>query len=289
MNTTPSALGRLLAPRSPDEFFHHNWERTVCVLHPGADVCDDVVTESDLDALLTRNDLRFPTINLVKDGQQIPTSQYSSVLRYGPYASEGLIDADFVYRQLHGGATVVCQLLQQSVRRTAQFISALVAQLGFRVDAHAFITPKNSQGLSTHYDTTSSFILQISGRKTWRLYEPIVDLPLVGQRFDENDGTTFTLTDEIVLERGDLLYVPRGIPHNPYTLDAHSIHVTLALFTPSWIDFLQRGLADCAHEELFRRAPRTTEDWSPALQEQLFEKIAAAVLANVRRHRVWEV
>lgn len=278
MGTTPSTLERLLAPITRAQFFQMYWEKAICVQRPGGAVYDDVLTEGDLDELLARNDLRFPTISLVKGGRSVPISRYSSVLRYGPYASEGLIDADCVFRELNAGATVVCQLLQQSVHRTARFTAALAGELGFRVDAHAFITPKNSVGLSTHYDTTSSLILQISGKKVWRLYEPLVELPTVDQVFQESAGASFTQTDEIVLERGDLLYVPRGIPHRPYTLDTHSVHVTLVLFSTSWIDILKRALTACGAEDLFRRAPRTKDDWSPAVQRDLFQKLEAAAV-----------
>jgi ribosomal protein L16 Arg81 hydroxylase len=281
MRTTPSALERLLAPIAPAQFLQSYWEKAVRLGRPGGDVCDHVLTEGDLDELLARNDLRYPTISLVKDGRNVPISQYSSVLRYGPYASEGLIDSDCVFRELNGGATVVCQLLQNSVQRTAQFVAALAEELGFRVDAHAFITPQNSSGLSTHYDTTSAFILQISGKKTWRLYEPLVELPTVDQVFDESAGAVFTQTDEIVLERGDFLYLPRGIPHCPYTFDSHSVHVTLVLFAPSWIDLLQQALTACTSENVFRRAPRADEDYSPEVRNELFQKLEAAALATL--------
>src|SRR5207302_1532608 len=102
------ALDRLLAPIQRDEFFQAYWEKASCVQHPGGDVYDDLLTDGDLDELLARNDLRFPTISLVKDGLSVPINRYSSVLRYGPYASEGLIDADAVFRELNSGATVVC-------------------------------------------------------------------------------------------------------------------------------------------------------------------------------------
>jgi ribosomal protein L16 Arg81 hydroxylase len=281
MGTTPSELERLLAPLTLAQFFQTYWERAICVQRPGMAVFDDVLTEGDLDELLARNDLRFPTISLVRDGLSVPIGQYSSVLRYGPYASEGLIDADCVFRELNAGATVVCQLLQQSVTRTARFTAALAGELGCRVDAHAFITPKNSVGLSTHYDTTSSLILQVSGKKVWRLYEPVIALPTVDQVFHESAIASFTLTDEVVLERGDVLYVPRGVPHRPYTLDTHSVHVTLVLFAPSWIDLFRRALVACGAEDLFRRAPRTNDDWSHAVQQELFQKLEAAAAGIV--------
>jgi ribosomal protein L16 Arg81 hydroxylase len=215
MGTTPSALARLLAPITQLPFLETYWEKDICLQHPRGTVYDDVLAEGNLDELLARNDLRFPTISLVKNGRSVPMSQYSGVLRYGPYAAEGLIDADSVFRELSAGATVVCQLLQHSVPRTARFTTTLAGELGFRVDAHAFITPKNSVGLSTHYDTTSSFILQISGKKVWRLYEPVNALPTVDQVFHESASASFTQTDEIVLERETCCTCRVGFPTGP--------------------------------------------------------------------------
>src|SRR5207249_3411147 len=101
--------------------------------------------------------------------------------------------------------------------------------------------------------------------------------------FHESAGASFTQTDEVVLERGDLLYVPRGVPHYPYTLDTHSVHVTLVLFSPSWIDVLKRALTACSAEDLFRRAPRAGDDWSPVVQEHLFRKLEAAAMGIIER------
>ena len=115
----------------------------------------------------------------------------------------------------------------------------------------------------------------------WQLYEPLVELPTVDQVFDEAAGASFTQTDEIIVERGDLLYVPRGIPHRPATLDTHSVHVTLVLFAPSWIEVLQRALTAGGADDLFRRAPRQEEDWSPAVQQALFRKLEAIVSETV--------
>lgn len=75
--------------------------------------------------------------------------------------------------------------------------------------------------------------------------------------------------------------MPRGIPHRPYTLDTHSVHVTLVLFSACWVDVFQRALTACGTDDLFRRAPRTKDDWSAPVQRELFQKLEATALATV--------
>jgi ribosomal protein L16 Arg81 hydroxylase len=217
-------------------------------------------------------------VRLVKDGQSVAISAYSSLLRFGPYAAEGLIDSDRVYKELSAGATIVCQLLQQSIPKTKGFVRALASELGCRVDAHAFITPKSASGLSTHYDTASAFILQVGGSKLWRLYKPLLELPAVDQVFDETSEAKFDLTDEILLQPGDLLYVPRGVPHCPVTIENHSTHVTVVLFPPTWIEVFDKAIEVCTADSRFRAAPPPAATASLEGDDALFSAFEAAAL-----------
>ena len=43
---------------------------------------------------------------------------------------------------------------------------------------NVYITPPAAQGFQVHHDTHDTSTAQISGEKTWRIYEPIIALPL---------------------------------------------------------------------------------------------------------------
>src|SRR5690554_6493997 len=61
--------------------------------------------------------------------------------------------------------------------------------------------------------------------------------------------------EEVVVESGDLLYVPRSYPHEPYTADTSSLHVTLGLFPEHWHSLLQTALRIAAERDArFREA-----------------------------------
>lgn len=114
------------------------------------------------------------------------------------------------------------------------------------VGSNMYLTPPNSQGFAPHYDDIEAFILQIEGKKRWRLYEPRSSeeyLPRVSSRnfTQEEAGEPFM---DVILEPGDLLYFPRGTIHQAHTVDDHhSLHITLSTYQKySWADFLERAV-----------------------------------------------
>lgn len=121
---------------------------------------------------------------------------------------------------------------------------------GCMMGANAYLTPADSQGFAPHYDDIEAFVLQLEGKKKWKLYSVVDDgestpssleLPRFSSRnlTDEEIGEPFM---EVVLEEGDLLYFPRGVVHQAVALpDAHSLHVTLSTFQKhSFGDLLEK-------------------------------------------------
>lgn len=50
--------------------------------------------------------------------------------------------------------------------------SELQEYFGCFVGCNAYLTPPLSQGFAPHYDDIEAFILQVEGRKLWKVYEP---------------------------------------------------------------------------------------------------------------------
>ncbi|XP_036603721.1 ribosomal oxygenase 2 isoform X1 [Trichosurus vulpecula] len=110
---------------------------------------------------------------------------------------------------------------------------------GSLVGSNVYITPSESQGLPPHYDDIEVFILQLEGKKHWRLYQPTV--PLAREYNVESEDRIGAPTHEFTLKPGDLLYFPRGTIHQADTPPglAHSTHVTISTYqNNSWGDFL---------------------------------------------------
>jgi len=70
--------------------------------------------------------------------------------------------------------------------------SILQDWFGCVVGANVYITPPNSQGFAPHYDDVDVFILQVEGRKLWKLYDSITPeevLPEVSSGMQTNNYT----------------------------------------------------------------------------------------------------
>lgn len=102
------------------------------------------------------------------------------------------------------------------------------------VGANLYLTPKNSQGFAPHYDDIEAFVLQIEGRKHWRVYKPLSRSTMLPRESSQNFGPRDQLGEpclDVVLEAGDLLYFPRGYIHQANTLrDIHSLHITVSVY-----------------------------------------------------------
>ena len=98
--------------------------------------------------------------------------------------------------------------------------------------ANLYCSPASASTSPRHYDTHDVLVLQISGRKSWRIFNPLVKLPLESvpplpfeertamlkyarggprkARANIDDDECGEALKELTLTSGDLLYVPRG-------------------------------------------------------------------------------
>ena len=122
------------------------------------------------------------------------------------------------------------------------------------MQANAYCTPAGAQGFAVHHDTHDVLVLQVSGRKRWRIYAPVAELPLKDQRWSADDAAAVGAPlHDITLRAGDTLFVPRGWPHEAISDDAASLHVTVGLHPPTRLDALRAALGECADDVEFRR------------------------------------
>lgn len=158
------------------------------------------------------------------------------------------------------------------------------------VGSNVYLTPPNSQGFAPHYDDIEALVLQVEGKKRWRVYAPRSSeevLPRVSSKnFDECEIGSPVL--DIILEPGDLLYFPRGYIHQANTVEGfHSLHVTLSTYQKnSWADLMEillpGALALAVNENVeFRRGiPLNTSQLLGAAHSNVVESTERAQLLN---------
>jgi hypothetical protein len=213
-------------------------------------------------------------------------SSYTTDIPWRPGSFSGTALVDRVAAEHAAGATIVLQALHLHWHPVALYCRELEVALGCPVQANAYSTPASSQGFGVHHDTHDVLVLQVAGRKRWRLYEPLLELPLRSQRWSPQLGDPGEPVDDVTLQAGDTLYLPRGWPHEAVAADADSLHITVGLHPHTRIDALRDALSECADDVEFRRALDADGELPPELLERLAARLRPAAVARRARRRL---
>ena len=244
-----------------------------------------ILSTADVERLICTTGMRAPAFRLVKDGAQIPLSEYTQTIpwRGGGFSETAVVGR--VAQEFEAGATIVLQGLHLYWHSAALYCRALESRLQCPVQANAYYTPGLARGFSIHHDTHDVFVLQAAGRKRWRLYEPLLELPLKTQRWSPQLGDAGEPVAEVVLEAGDTLYVPRGWPHEAESLDTDSLHLTIGLHIYTRLDALRKALDGCAGDVEFRRSLGSDGELPNDLLERFAARLGAGHAARGMRRR----
>ena len=240
---------------------------------------------ADIDRLVCETGIRMPAFRLVKDGAPLPAGDYTDDISWRPGSFSQMASVERVAEEFAAGATLVLQALHLYWPAVALYCRDLEHQLGFPVQANAYLTPTAAQGFAVHHDTHDVFVLQVAGRKRWRLYEPVLELPLKEQRWSAGLGDPGPAIDDFTLEAGDTLYVQRGWPHEAETSDEEALHLTIGLHPPTRMDALKAALESCAGDLEFRRNVRPDGSLPDHMIERLAGRLAPDEVARRARRR----
>ncbi|MET7375160.1 cupin domain-containing protein [Micromonospora arida] len=263
----------------------------------------DLLSPADADELLSRRGLRTPFLRVARDGQLVAASRWTGGGGAGAEIGDQVLD-ERVLEQYASGATLVLQGLHRIWPPLVDFARDLGLALNQPLQINAYLTPAGSQGFATHYDTHDVFVLQVDGRKHWRIHPPVLPDPLEkqpwGGRADEVGATAQgPAALDVVLAPGDALYLPRGWLHSAQAQDASSLHLTVGIRALTRYALVEELLALSAEDQRLRASlPFGTDVADPdAIEPELTETVEAlrdwllradpgAVAARLRQ-RAW--
>jgi hypothetical protein len=265
------SLEKLLEPAGAAEFLDSAWGRTFRHVRGGAGKFAPLLPWAALNEILRRHRLDYPRLRLMKDGARLPTNTY---LRHAGGASRRpavarLLPTGFT-SALRDGATLVLDAADELHAPLEELAEALELRFHERVQVNLYAGWRTSRGFDLHWDDHDVFILQVAGRKRWRLHGETRPSPVAGERDVTPEPEGAPLWEE-TLEDGDLLYIPRGWWHVALPLDEPTLHLTVGVHKRTGLD-LARWLAErLSRREVFRRdLPRlASEDEKRAHAEAL--------------------
>jgi bifunctional lysine-specific demethylase and histidyl-hydroxylase MINA len=238
---TDMDFGSIIAPHGEAEFFSDYWEKAP--LHiPRPDTRDpaSLLTLDVMNRLLTEIMFRADECKMAMAGEIVAPAAYLAEpgMRVMERTQPEYVSTAKLLGLFEQGATLVFSQLNQKYRPLQVLKEDLERCLSATVITNVFLSNRNSQGFSLHYDSHDVFVPQLHGHKIWSLHDSPIELPLKSQAFGSTSVCPGPLVREIRLEPGDVLYVPRGYFHEARTTDAVSLHLTIGVHPYLWADYL---------------------------------------------------
>lgn len=240
-------LAALLQPLDPTDFLQNYWPSSSVVVHSPLDRFPELAKNP---ALASPEALLASVTGLVR---------VWCIDSAGHFRDETTSPLAALSRYQDGDATVVIDSLE--ARGELTFLQALMAGLASdletpqnAISCNAYLSRAGAR-TACHFDQQEVFLLQVAGSKSWRI-APNPETPFPTDHYNPASGFPSKeirmLTDrpnppepdaeaEHTLERGSVLFLPRGYWHRGQTL-ADSLGLTLTFNSATWMDIFLRAL-----------------------------------------------
>ncbi|MFD2565303.1 cupin domain-containing protein [Aquimarina rubra] len=233
-------LQEILHPVTTDTFFEKYFEKKHLVIkNRDRKFFDKLLSVKDLDSILFSLTNHHPDFRLADHSKTEKPNAKEYTIK-----DSDIIDPLKFSNAFENGSTLVMSGLQNKIYSLRKLTNELETFFKHRVQTNIYLTPKKSQGFSTHYDTHDVFIFQFEGSKHWRIYDQPVPLADKTTPFDKETFVPGNIIDEFTLEEGDVLYIPRGIVHDAYCTHQNSGHITTGIIGKTWAEHLAEVLIE---------------------------------------------
>jgi 50S ribosomal protein L16 3-hydroxylase len=259
----------LLGGLSPQQFMRRHWQKKPCLIRQAVPGVQAPVTRNELFELAGRDDVES---RLVASG-----GKKGWTLRHGPFARRQIPPLG------QAGWTLLVQGLDLHVRAAHELLSRFRFVPEARLDDLMISYASDGGGVGPHFDSYDVFLLQVQGRRRWRV-GPLADATLV-PGMPVKLLAHFDPTEEWVLEPGDMLYVPPRWGHDGVAVGGDCMTCSIGFRTPTPTELarevLQRmtdALDPPANEAHYRDPPGTATAAPGRIPESLQTFAAKAVI-----------
>ena len=230
----------LISPVSVEEFSNEIYNKKAIQIKGSKDKFSKLLTWETLNETLNTSSHDKSSFRMYQDGKPAPFK-----------------DSFDMIKNTQKGATLVVENIDRINNNLGNLHDAIENELGENTRSNLYLSFPTIKGFDFHYDTHDFIILQLFGKKRWKVYPTTIEQPLffLKEHATNRPPEKSTLYLECVLEQGDILYVPKGHWHEVVAEgDELSVHLTLALFIRTGIDFLKWLTDELRELPLFRSA-----------------------------------
>jgi bifunctional lysine-specific demethylase and histidyl-hydroxylase NO66 len=245
-------LADLIAPVSADEFLARHFEQTYLHLKGEPTRFSSLFSLQEIDSWLAA----------VRSGPPdsiIITSPEGAEVSSAVYRPRD-ITVDLVHEAFVKGSSIVVNHLEDWPPLVS-LVKGLGREFLADVGVNAYLTPKGARTFPIHTDEHDAFILHLQGEKIWHLHEfSLLQLRLSQKKHLKFPAEWYGRTKtpelaEIRLRPGDVLYIPRGMPHYAVAQESAALHLTVSITPLYWMDVIKMAAEVAAlHSQEVRRA-----------------------------------
>lgn len=223
---------QMISPLSRDSFVANFWGKSFLHLPGKPGRFSKLLSWDELNCVLEQHRLAPPRIRLVRDAKPIDSSLFmDGNKRHPSLNSAGLTNS------LAEGATLIIDAVNELAPAVGNLAEAFQEVLRSETTVNLYAGWRVQKGFDLHWDTQDTMIVQLSGRKHWKVYSPTRLHPFKNEVELTPKPTGEPVWDG-VLEDGAVLYLPRGWWHVAFPLDEPSLHLTVTIVPANGIDFL---------------------------------------------------
>lgn len=237
------------------------------------------------ESLITKEEVSDLVSQLERDSYEIP---FVSFLNNDEPLKVELKELALGLREIKKNSA---ELNCQAVIRNADINSKISEKLSdlFRktlnayTNAHLFISNSAGATFVPHWDDHAVFILQLEGRKNVVLYDFIETAVVTGQKghFVPGEHLENAKLFENVLEPGDFLYIPRGMPHYLES-NGCSLSVSIGVFSFTNFDLVKSTLNEISNSQIYFDEFR--ELFAPGSEEKVISRFND-IFSNIYREK----
>lgn len=205
---------------SHSEFLSQYWQKKPLLIKNGFENFQDPITAEELAGLAMEESIESRIITNQNDNWDS---------HHGPFE-------DFSHlKPTH--STLLVQAVDHWHPESAQLLEPFRFIPNWRIDdlMISFSSPKG--GVGPHLDQYDVFIVQGEGKRHWRVGMPQPALKEVIPCKSLLQVENFEACIDVVLEPGDILYIPPGCPHEGYAVE-NAINYSIGFRAPNQTDML---------------------------------------------------
>src|SRR5580658_1997142 len=229
-----SNLDDVLSPLAPGDFIKDYWGQKFLHLPGPQGRFSSLFPWPVVNEMLETHRFVPPRLRLTQDGKAISPDLFMK---------SGHLQAAELTRLLRDGATLIIDSVDEVHAPLKAFAQQLGRTLQARINVNLYAGWRTSHGFDVHWDNHDVFILQIAGKKQWKIWAATDKYPTKNSvELGKTPPTSAPIWDALLAD-GEMLYLPRGWWHVAIPIDEPTLHLTVGIFKPTGTDIV-RWVAD---------------------------------------------